>query len=72
MVNEDRQNTYNYNILKTNLENTLNHLENNTDLVINFLCSKRKRFYALKAAEGGHSKFQNFVHKHIVNKWKKL
>ena len=32
-------------------------LEDDTDLLIDLLCSTRKRFDALKAAEGGHTKF---------------
>ena len=54
MANADRQNRYNYDILKTNLDNILNHLENDTNLFIDLLCSMRN---AIKAAEGGHSKF---------------
>ncbi|CAF4570073.1 unnamed protein product, partial [Rotaria sp. Silwood2] len=52
MASEDRQNRYNYDILKTNVENTLKDLENDTDLFIDLLCSMNKRFDALKAAEG--------------------
>ena len=51
MGNEDRQNRYNYDILKTNLKNT----QNDTDLFIDLLCSMRRRFDATKAAEQGHS-----------------
>ena len=54
MANVDCQNRYDYDILKTNLESTLNHLENDTNLFIDLLCSMRN---AIKAAEGGHSKF---------------
>ncbi len=57
MASEDRQNRYNHDILKTNAENTLKNLENDTDLFIDLLCSLRKRFDALKAAEGGHTNF---------------
>ncbi|CAF0900670.1 unnamed protein product [Rotaria sordida] len=57
MSSEDRQNRYNYDILKTNVENTLKDLENDTDLFIDLLCSMRKRFDALKAAGGGHTNF---------------
>ncbi|CAF1388175.1 unnamed protein product [Rotaria sp. Silwood1] len=57
MANEDRRSRYNYDTLKTNLENTLKDLENDTDLFIDLLCSMRKRFDALKAADGGHTKF---------------
>ncbi len=57
MLSEDRQNRYNYDILKTNVENTLKYLENDTDPFIDLLCSMRKRFDALKAAGGGHTHF---------------
>ena len=57
ILSEDRQNRYNYDILKTNVENTLKDLENDTDLFIDLLCSMRKRFDALKAAGGGHTNF---------------
>ncbi|CAF3018773.1 unnamed protein product, partial [Rotaria sp. Silwood2] len=57
MASEDRQNRYNYDILETNVENTLKDLENDTDLFIDLLCSMKKRFDALKAAEGGYTKF---------------
>lgn len=57
MASEDRQNRYNHDILKANLENTLNNLENDTDLFVNLLCSMRKRFDALRAAQGGHTNF---------------
>ena len=57
MASEDRQNRYNYDILKTNVENTLKDLENDTDLFIDLLCSMKKRFDALKAAGGGHKNF---------------
>jgi hypothetical protein len=57
MLSEDRQNRYNYDILKTNVENILKDLENDTDLFIDLLCSMRKRFDALKAAGGGHTNF---------------
>ena len=57
MANEDCQNRYNYDILKSNLENTLEDLENDTDLFIDLLCSVRNRFDALKAARGGHTSF---------------
>ena len=57
MVNEDRRDRYNYDALKTNLENTLHDLEDDTDLFSDLLCSMRKRFDALKATDGGHTKF---------------
>ena len=57
MANEDRQNRCNHDVFKINLENTLKDLENDTDLFIDLLCSMRKRFDALKAAEEGHTKF---------------
>ncbi len=57
MASEDRKDRYNYDILKTNVENTLKDLENDTDLFIDLLCSMRKRFDALKAAGGGHTNF---------------
>ena len=57
VINEDRQNRYNYDILKTNLKNILNYLENDTNLFIELLRSMTKRFDALKAAERAHSKF---------------
>ena len=57
MASEDRQNRYDYDILKTNIENTLNDLENDTDLFVDLLCSMRKRFDALSAARGGHTNF---------------
>ncbi|CAF1317657.1 unnamed protein product [Rotaria sordida] len=57
MSSEDRQNRYNYDILKTNVENILKDLENDTDLFIDLLCSMRKRLDALKAAGGGHTNF---------------
>jgi hypothetical protein len=57
MLSEDRQNRYNYDILKTNVENTLKYLENDTDPFIDLLCSMRKRCDALKAAGGGHTNF---------------
>ena len=56
-ANEDRRDRYNYDALKTNLENTLQDLEDNTDLFSDLLCSMRKRFDALKAADGSHTKF---------------
>lgn len=57
MANEDRQNRYKYDVLKTNLENTLQDLEDDRDLFMDLLWSMRKRFDALKAAEGGHIEF---------------
>ncbi|CAF2973001.1 unnamed protein product [Rotaria sp. Silwood2] len=57
MASEDRQDRYNYYILKTNVENTLKDLENDTDLFIDLLCSMRKTFDALTAAAGGHTNF---------------
>ena len=48
MVNEGHQNRYNNDVGNTNLENTLNYLENDTDLFINLLRSMRKKFDALK------------------------
>jgi hypothetical protein len=57
MLSEDRQNRYNHDILKTNVENTLKYLENDTDPFIDLLCSMRKRFDALKAAVRGHTNF---------------
>lgn len=57
MASEDRQNRYSYDVLKSNLENTLQDLENDTDLFIDLLCSMRNRFDALKAARGGHTHF---------------
>jgi len=52
-----RRDRYNCDVLKTNVENTLKDLEYDTDLFIDFLCSMRKRFDALEAARGGHTKF---------------
>ena len=57
MANEDRRDRYNYDAPKTNLENTLQDLEDDTDLFSDLLCSMRKRFDALKAADGSHTKF---------------
>jgi hypothetical protein len=57
IASEDRQNRYNYDILRANVENTLIDLENSTDLFVDLLCSMRKKFDALKAAEGGHTNF---------------
>lgn len=57
MANEDRRERYNYDVLETNLENTLKDLENDTDLSVDLLCSMRKRFDALRAARGGHTSF---------------
>jgi hypothetical protein len=57
VISEDRRDRYDYDALKTNLENTLSDLEDNTDLFINLLCSIRKRFDALEAARGGHTSF---------------
>ena len=57
MANEDRRDRYNYNALTTNLENTLQDLEDDTDLFSDLLCSMRKRLDTLKAADGGHTKF---------------
>ena len=54
---KDRQNRYNYDVLKSNLQNTLEDLENDTDLFIDLLCSVRNRFDALKAAREGHTSF---------------
>ena len=57
MAAEDRQDRYNYDVLKTNLEIVLQDLENDTNLFVDLLCSMRKRFDALKAARGGYTKF---------------
>jgi hypothetical protein len=57
MTSEDRRDRYNYDVLKTNLENTLKDLEDDTDLFIDLLCSMRKRFDALEAVRGGHTRF---------------
>jgi hypothetical protein len=57
MASEDRRNRFSYDILKTKIEKTLKNLENKTDLFVDLLCSMRKRFDALKAAEGGHTNF---------------
>ena len=51
------KNRWQIKIIKTDLENTLNHLENDTDLFIELLCLRRKRFDAPQAAEGDYSKF---------------
>ena len=56
MANEDRRDRYNYDALKTNLENTLQDLKDDTDLFSDLLCSMRERFDALKGADGGHTK----------------
>ena len=57
MASEDRQNRYSCDVLKTNIESALREVEDDTDLFIDLLCSMRKRFDALKAARGGHTKF---------------
>ena len=57
MENEDRRDRYNYDAFKTNLENTLQDLEDDTDLFSDLLCSMQKRFDALKVADGAHMKF---------------
>jgi hypothetical protein len=57
MASEDRQNRYNYDILKTNIENTFRDVEGDTDLFIDLLCSMRNRLDALKAARGSHTSF---------------
>ena len=57
MANEDRRNRYNYDVLKTNLESTLEDLEADTDLLVDLLCSMKIRFDALKTVEGGHTNF---------------
>ena len=57
ITNEDRQNRYNYDVRKSNLENTVEDLENDTDLFIDLLCSMRNRSDALKAAREGHTSF---------------
>jgi len=48
---------YNYNVLKTNLENTFKDLEDDTDLFIDLLCYMGKRFDALEAVKGAHTRF---------------
>jgi hypothetical protein len=53
MAAEDRQDRYNYDVLKTNLENALQDLEDDTDLFVDLLCSMRKRFDALKGGATG-------------------
>ena len=57
MANEDRCDRYNYHALKTNLENTFQDLEDDTDLFSDLLCSMRKRFDTLKATDEGHTEF---------------
>jgi hypothetical protein len=57
MTSEDCRDRYNYDVLKTNLENTLKDLEDDTDLFIDLLCFMRKRFDALEAAREGHTRF---------------
>ncbi|CAF0805619.1 unnamed protein product [Rotaria sordida] len=57
MANEDRRNRYNYDVLKINLESTLEDFEDDTDLFVDLLCSMKKRFDALKAIEGSHTNF---------------
>ena len=57
MATEDRQNRYSYDVLKSNLQNALKNLEDDTDLFVDLLCSMRKRFDALRAAGGGHTSF---------------
>ena len=57
MANEDRCDRYNYDALKIKLENTLQDLEDDTDLFSDLLCSMRKGFDALKATDGNHKKF---------------
>ena len=57
MTNEDGRDRYNYDAFKTNLENTLQDLEDDTALFSDLLCSMRKRFDVLKAADGGHTRF---------------
>ncbi|CAF1517894.1 unnamed protein product [Didymodactylos carnosus] len=57
MTSEDRRDRYNYDVLKTNLENTLKDLEDDTDLFIDLLCSMRKIFDALDAAREDHTRF---------------
>ena len=61
MANEDRRDRYNHDALKTNLENTLQDLEDDTDLFSDLLCSMRKRFDALKAADGRGRRFQKLT-----------
>ncbi len=57
MTSEDRRDRYNYDVLKTNLENTLKDLEDDTDLFIDLLCFMRKIFDALEAAREDHTRF---------------
>ncbi|CAF1368464.1 unnamed protein product [Rotaria magnacalcarata] len=57
MANEDGQNRYSYDVLKTNIEKTLRDIEDDTALFIDLLCSMRKGFDALEAAGGGHTNF---------------
>ena len=56
-ISEDRRDRYDYDVLKTDLENILSDLEDDTDLFINLLRSTRKRFHVLEAARGGHINF---------------
>ncbi|CAF1483663.1 unnamed protein product [Adineta ricciae] len=57
MASEDRQERYNYDALKTNLEGVLEDVENDTDLFVDLLGSMRKRFDALAAVKGCHTNF---------------
>ena len=61
VADEYRRDRYNYDVVETNLVNTPRGLEDGTDLFINLLCSMIKRFDALEAAGGGHTRFYNFV-----------
>jgi hypothetical protein len=41
-------------LLKTNLENVLKSLENDSHLSVDLLCNMKKCFHACRVAEGGH------------------
>ncbi|CAF1253854.1 unnamed protein product [Didymodactylos carnosus] len=57
MTSEDHRDRHNYDVFKTNLENTLKDLEDDADLFIDLLRFMRKRFGALEAAREGHTRF---------------
>ena len=61
MWSEDRQNRYSYDILKTNVENILKDLENDTDLSIDLLCLMEKKIWCSQSCWRRIYEFLNFV-----------
>ena len=51
ITSEDRRDRHNHDVLKINIENTLEDLEDDANFFIGLLCSMKKKFLPSKVAE---------------------